>query len=329
MQDLEATEQRPTLARAIERRAYYARKALAPSTAHGLKADERTWRNWCESTGCPALPATVESICDFLEVHAGLGKKIGTLKRYKSSLATLHEFAGVTGSANPAQSQEVKLCLKALAREIGVRAVQAAPLNWPLALRLIDVAGSGLIGYRDAALVATAYDTLARRSELASLQAEDLVISPDGTGAITIRRSKTDQEGQGMARFLATETVNRLRAWLVAAEIISGPLFRSVRKQGSLGKELDGGEVARILKKLAGRAQAKAQRFGETLPVQGISGHSPRVGAAQDLMAAGCSLPEIMNAGGWKSPSMPGRYTENLALRRGAMAKLATVQGRV
>jgi integrase len=275
------------------------------------------------------LPATVESICDFLEFHAGLGKRFGTLRRYKSSLATLHEFAGFTGTANPARAQEVKLCLKALARKVGTRPVQAAPLNWPLALRLIDVAGRSLIGLRDAALVATAYDTLARRSELASLQAEDLVISTDGTGAITIRRSKTDQEGQGLARFLSTETVTRLQNWMAAAEITNGSIFRAVRTNSSLGNGIDGGEVARILKKLAARAQAKAQRFGENLPVKGISGHSPRVGAAQDLMAAGCSLPEIMNAGGWKSPSMPGRYTENMALRRGAMAKLATMQGRI
>lgn len=328
MQHLAPIDPRQALARAIERRAHYARQALAYNTARGLKADEGTWRTWCEANDCSPLPATVDSICDFLEFHAGLGKKIGTLRRYKSSLATLHEFAGVTGSANPAQALEVKLCLKALARQVGARPSQAAPLNWPLALRLIDAAESSLIGLRDAALVATAYDTLARRSEVASLQAEDLTISQDGTGAIIIRRSKTDQEGRGLARYLAAETVTRLQAWLAATEITRGPIFRAVRKGNRLGKGIDGGEVARILKKLARRAQAKAQRFGETLSVEGISGHSLRVGAAQDLMAAGCTMPEIMTAGGWKSPSMPGRYTENLALRRGAMAKLATIQGR-
>ncbi len=61
----------------------------------------------------------------------------------------------------------------------------------------------------------------------------------------------------------------------------------------------------------------------------GLSGHSSRVGAAQDLVAADLGIAEVMQAGGWKTPTMVARYTEHLAARRGAMSKLAARQGRI
>ena len=58
------------------------------------------------------------------------------------------------------------------------------------------------------------------------------------------------------------------------------------------------------------------------------SGHSARVGVCQDMVASGFSLPEIMQAGGWKSPDMVARYSEHLQARQGAAAKLAAIQNR-
>lgn len=59
-----------------------------------------------------------------------------------------------------------------------------------------------------------------------------------------------------------------------------------------------------------------------------VSGHSLRVGAAQDLTAAGFGLPAIQQAGRWKSPAMPARYAEKIVPKQGAMAQLANKQGR-
>lgn len=58
------------------------------------------------------------------------------------------------------------------------------------------------------------------------------------------------------------------------------------------------------------------------------SGHSARVGVCQDMVASGFSLPEVMQAGGWKSPDMVARYSEHLQARNGAAAKLAAIQNR-
>jgi integrase len=172
--------------------------------------------------------------------------------------------------------------------------------------------GDDIAGLRDAALIRVAYDTMCRRSELVALALEDVDFGEDGTATVMIRRSKTDQEGVGSVRFIAADTVRALRAWITAAGICTGPLYRTLRN-GVVGGALDEGDVSRIYKRRGGDE---------------FSGHSTRVGAAQDMASAGLELPEIMQAGGWKTPGMVARYTERMAAQRGAAAKLAAAQGR-
>ena len=82
---------------------------------------------------------------------------------------------------------------------------------------------------------------------------------------------------------------------------------------------LQPGEVTRIIKKMATAAG---------LDPVGLSGHSTRVGGAQDMVGAGLDVGEVMVAGGWKTATMVARYSERLVARRGAAAKLARLQGR-
>jgi integrase len=87
-----------------------------------------------------------------------------------------------------------------------------------------------LAGLRNRALLAVAYDTLARRSELVALQVEDIQAGEHGAGSILIRRSKADQEGVGEIRYLAPDTMRFLCAWLAGAGVMSGPIFRSIAR---------------------------------------------------------------------------------------------------
>ena len=70
------------------------------------------------------------------------------------------------------------------------------------------------------------------------------------------------------------------------------------------------------------QAMAAAAGLGE-----GFSGHSGRVGMAQDLAASGAELPALIVAGRWQSPRMPARYTEKQALGRGAVARYYQERG--
>jgi hypothetical protein len=75
-------------------------------------------------------------------------------------------------------------------------------------------------------------------------------------------------------------------------------------------------EVARTFKRVAGLIELDSSR-----PTARISGHSTRIGAAQDLTVSGAALPEIMIAGGWKSPQMPTHYARKLDVQQGAMRR--------
>ncbi|MGE0736613.1 MAG: site-specific integrase [Alphaproteobacteria bacterium] len=213
----------------------------------------------------------------------------------------------------------MRLALKRMVRGRGARQKQAAPVTFEIASKLLGAVGAGLHGARDRALLCVAYDTLCRRSELVALSVADVQDDEDGSGSILVRRSKGDQEGHGSVRYLAPQTVQAVRDWLHAAHITEGALFRSLGRAGAVGDPLTPQEVARILRRLCLRAG---------IDPAGIGGHSTRVGAAQDMVAAGLEVGEIMQAGGWKTPVMVARYAERLSVRRGAAAKLARAQGR-
>ena len=270
---------------------------------------------WCADRNLNSLPADPETVATFIDEMAET-RRPATVRRYIAALTKLHTAAGLP---SPGKSETVRLAIKRMNRSRGTRQEQAAALNRDVIDRMIAACGNDPIDLRNIALVNLAYDTLARRSEIVAIDVEDISIVEDGNGTVLIRRSKTDQEGIGDVRFLAADTVTAIRRWTMTAEIREGALFRSVSKGGVIGDRIDTRDVPRIFKRLANRAG---------IDPKGISGHSTRVGAAQDMANAGLGVTEVMQSGGWKSPTMVGRYTERLMARRGAAAKLAAIQGR-
>ncbi len=155
-----------------------------------------------------------------------------------------------------------------------------------------------------------ASDALLRVSELQALDVADLDFS---TSTVTVRRSKTDQEGEGAVLYLGKPTLKRVRKWLEAAELEEGPLFRRVRVGGVVGESRLSQQAIRSI--IKDRAEAAG--------VEGrVSGHSLRVGSAQSLAAAGATLVEMQQAGRWESPTMPGHYARAELASRGAVARL-------
>ena len=203
----------------------------------------------------------------------------------------------------------------------GRRQAQALGLTWPLRQCLLEAAGDRLIDARNLALVAVAYDTLLRRSELAALQVSDLAIQDNGAATVLVRNGKTDAEGRGAVLYLVRDSMAMVQEWLVRSGVSRGRLFRSLRR-GELGEALDPSQIPRIYKVMARRAGLEAEA------VERLSGHSTRVGAAQDMIACGIELPAILQAGRWKSTAMVNRYGERLLAQRSAAAQLARMQAR-
>ncbi|CAK0776708.1 putative integrase family protein [Gammaproteobacteria bacterium] len=261
----------------LEHYARHATGAFAKNTERAIKADVARFTAFCAERGLSSLPATPETLVAFLEAliqtHA-----TASVRRYLSSIATFHKAAGLE---SPTGSLEVRLAMKRLTRTKGTRQRQAGALNRGLVDKMLLAHEGTLRDRRDLAILAVAYDTLCRRSEIAALMVGDFSFANDGTGTILVRKSKTDQEG--------ADTVVMVKEWLNTAGHTQGAMFRGVNNAGGLEERLSEKGVNRAFKRFAKRIGAD---------VKGISGHSCRVGAAQDMVAAGLEIGEVMQAGG-------------------------------
>ena len=308
----------PVLAEQLGHFVRTARSAFSSNTERAVRSDLGIYADWCAQRGKRALPADAETIAYFVDAMAEI-RAPATVRRYVASIAIVHR---VVGFGKTVSSPLVRLAVQRMHRRKGRRQGQVQGLTSPLRQRLLEAAGDRLIDVRNRALLAVAYDAMLRRAELTSLQIADLVEEMRGDATLLVRRSKTDGEGCGEIVYLARDTVALLRTWLDCSGISDGRLFRSVGKGGNVGERLDPGQVPRIFKAMARRADLTAA------VVQGLSGHSARVGAAQDMIAAGIELPAILQAGRWKSTAMVNRYGERLLARRSGAAQLAKLQRR-
>ena len=295
-----------------------ARGAFSHNTERALRADVEIFRSWCRQHGLKAVPASATTVVAFIDDMARI-KAPSTVRRYVSSIATLHKALGQT---SPSKSASVGFALQRMHRLRGRRQAQVQGLTWPMRNRLLKTAGDRLIDVRNCALLAVAYDTLLRRSELVSLEVSDLLVDIDGSATLLVRSGKTDPDRRGAMLYLARDTVKLVRTWLETGGVGEGLLFRSVRKDGAVRGKLDPSQVPRIYKRMARRAG---------LPddiVDSLAGHSTRVGPVQDMIACGIELPAILQSGRWKTTRMVQRYGEQLLARRSGAAQLAERQHR-
>jgi integrase len=163
---------------------------------------------------------------------------------------------------------------------------------------------------RDNALVLIAYDTLARHSELVAYEVNDLLIkhhSQKTYYSLRIKKSKTDQLALGRICPIRFETYQFLNKWLNQANIKEGFLLRGIRGKSHILDSLSREQVNRIMKKLGREAGFPAET------VKTMSGHSLRVGAAQDLLASGASIAMIMHRGRWSKSDTVMRYLEQFS----------------
>ena len=277
--------------------------AYSDITLRGYRNDLEVFKRWCKRRRADWLPATPEAVARFVNEEA-LTKSLSTLKRRISAIQFLHRMADLP---SPIGHSELHLAMRRAARAKRRRPHQALGLTAELLSDIVDACPATLGGRRDAALFSVGYDTLCRSSELVAMRVEHL--ATDLT-SIEVPRSKSDPFGDGRVAYLAPETGVRLRVWLAEADLNSGPLFRGLHTGRVSAVALDTSSVRRRIKAAAKRARLSTE------VVSGLSGHSMRVGAAQDMMLAGFDTLGIMQAGGWRTHSVLSRYVENAAAAR-------------
>ena len=283
--------------------------AISPNTERALKADLRLFTGWCAERAAQALPARAETVAAFVDDMAGC-RAPATVRRYVSSIDRIHRVNGHDGMLG---SPPVRRALARMRRSATQRRDRAAGLTWALCRQLIEASGHDLIDARNRALLAVAYDTLLRRAGLAALEVPDLL--PEARGGAALRVRIDAREGREETVRLSPVTVRLVRAWLSASGIEEDRLFRSLAR-GRVGEKLDPGQVPRIFK-----AMARHAGLPEAVASQ-ISGESPRIGAVEDIVAAGVDLPAIIEASPWKSVAAAGRAASAQPRSRGGTLRL-------
>ena len=301
------------------------REVLSSSLAYNtLVAYEKGWsrfEDYCAGKGIDPLAVTPDDVIDFiielatrLSPLSGKMLSMGTVMLYRSAINNRYVSAGLV---SPTKHPRVNDVLKGLARIRGVAGRQVKALREYHIQKMLGccdqkaaVPSTRLIGLRDAAIIVTGFAGALRRSELCGLTVNDISIV-NSTGKqqprkmfITVRQSKTDQEGRGQkiavpeGRHL--KPVKRLRTWLDEAGITRGYVFQTMRRGGSLrGLPMHHSDIARLLKHYAGQIG---------LDESEIAGHSLRAGFVTSAAVHRARLDKIMDITRHTNPTTVMKY---------------------
>ena len=296
-----------------------AKHSHSASTRRNYAACWKRFASWCEVEGHVALPASPEVVAAYLTDRHASGLSMSSVRMDAAAIRHAHASAGL--AASPTTSEGVRRVLRGLTRMSakagrvprqakaltgeGLAAIKATahlPRSGPSGRREghLQAVRRGRV---DVALASVMRDALLRRAEAAALRWSDIAFEPDGSGRVTIRMSKTDQEGAGACLYLSRSTaraLKRCRALTCGGDESSVFGLRS------------GSTVYRRLKAMAHAAGLDGR----------ITGHSPRVGMAKALTASGASTTAIMDAGRWSSATMVARYGAAESAAHGAVASL-------
>ena len=306
----------------------YVAAAKAEATRRAYRTDWQAFEAWCAAHRRSALPAKPETVALYLAAMADGGHKASSITRALTALSQAHKAKELP---SPRSHMAVLASMQGIRRILGVAPAQKAPILLPELRGMVAALPANTLGTRDRALLLLGFAGAFRRSELAALNQADVAFSSEGL-EVLLRRSKTDQEGEGRKVGIpfgsdpSTCPVRALKAWLEALAacgthdgartrsdgprrhakgkvgVEPTPLFQSLSKAGRhiLGHRLDGRDVARAVKRAAKRAGLpEPERF---------AGHSLRAGLATVAAQAGKSERAIMAQTGHRSVMMVRRY---------------------
>ena len=325
---------------------------MSAATVRAVRADWAQYIAWCERMAQPPLPVPVERLEAFVRDAVVQGRKRATVQRYVYTVGLVHTAAGLPSPAkDPRWRAKWKGLLKEMKSRGQVSATQAGALQRDDVRTILASLGTSPHDLRDAAMVALASDTLLRESELVAVRVEHFAYNRTRDAwTLHVPFSKANQDGQEADfRFVSRDARARIEVWLAAAGITAGYVFLPIGgwpkapkldpddvllltstpaqrvsddattpTVPSAPKPLAAKEVARIFRR---RALAAGLDHAPT-----ISGHSTRIGTANDLINAGKTTAQIQHAGGWRSAEMVTLYTRRSQAGVNAVAELAAIE---
>ena len=277
----------------------YARKGLegAVNTQRAYKSDLKQFKQWCRETGQSELPATASTLAAYVS-HLADTHKWASINRKLAAISKLHELNNLD---LPTKDKAFRAVMEGIKRTNGVRQKQAPAFKMKelkTILQGIDITTNA--GLRDKCLLLVGFAGAYRRSELVSLNIEDVQFSDDGV-IINLSKSKTNQYGEAeeKAFFYSPEAdfcpIRNLKQWIGRLERSTGPLFVRVRKGDKITEErLNDMTVYETVKKYMG------ERY---------SAHSLRASFITIAKINGADDSEIMRQSKHKTSLMIQRYT--------------------
>ncbi|UPJ55425.1 site-specific integrase [Bradyrhizobium sp. 192] len=259
-------------------RAYLAAEK-SHNTRKGYAADWNDFGGWCMAAGLHALPADPTTVARYLAQLADGGRKSSTIQRRVAAIRSAHKAAGFEP---PTNSEGVKATMRGIRRTLRSKTTRKKPTTAGLLSKVLEHLPNTLAGVRDRAILLVGFAAALRRSELIGLQLDDIERRAGGV-LVHLGHSKSDQEGKGTTLRVPNgkklRPVDALDAWLAAAAITGGPVFREVDRHGRVGAgPLSGRSIARIVKRAIKAAGLDEAAF---------SGHSMRAGFVTSALEAG------------------------------------------
>jgi len=288
------------------------KNSKANNTVRAYKSDFNDFGLFCAQNGFKSLPTAPDTISLYLSYLSSKNIKVSTLKRRLVSIKVLHKLKGhYLDSKNPIIIET----LMGIKRRKGSIQKGKKPIlinNLKEIINAIDKQNKEEIKkFRDRSIILIGFAGGFRRNEIVSLDCEDLDFVQEGL-KIDIRRSKTDQFGEGFTKALPYFDSSQycpvlsLKKWIEISKITTGPVFRRFSKGSKLSKNrLTDQTVALLIKeylKLAG------------IDNKNYSGHSLRSGFATSAAESGAEERSIMAMTGHKSTEMVRRYIKEANL---------------
>ena len=300
---------------AAERARDYAANSKAPATVRAYRACWKHFQQWCRDRGLISLPAEPRTVALFIADCASKHKPASISLRM-AAISAAHKLAGFE-SPTLMRHAVVSETWAGIKRTLGTAQEGKAAILTDDLRKMIGALPDSLRGLRDAALLLVGFASACRRSELTALAVDDLAWVEEGL-RITLRRSKTDQEGKGQMIGVPygsdplTCPVRSMKRWLVAAGITEGFAFRGVLKGGRVQSgRMAGDSVALVVKRSCSSVGMETARF---------AAHSLRAGMVTQAARAGVPESCIMRQTRHKSTAMLVRYTREPNLFKGNAA---------
>jgi len=271
------------------------RHSLAANTIRAHQSDMQHYSSWGGK-----VPATPSEVAAYIAAFAGK-LAVSTIERRIATLSKAHDTLGVE---NPCRSPLVQATLQGLRRKFRVSQRQAKPLLKEELFAILDPMGDSMKNARDRALLLLGFAGGFRRSEVVGLDVADIEHVRQGI-IITVRYSKTDQEGAGRKIGIPHGRtrhcpVAAVTDWLTRSGISEGAIFRPINRHGQLQPErLSGDAVSEVIRERLAAAG---------MDPEGYSGHSLRAGFATSAAQAGASTIKIRQQTGHASDAMLSRY---------------------